>query len=98
MQLLVEAGQIPLSKIMQGLQQTYTLYFNWKYHLVGHLFQGRYKAIVCEGDSYLLELELGLPRGRSNLPGRIFLTGFRGQYAPIDEWLRRSNPRDIKGS
>jgi hypothetical protein len=54
--LLVEAGQIPLSKIMQGLQQTYTLYFNWKYHLVGHLFQGRYKAIVCEGDSYLLEL------------------------------------------
>lgn len=54
--LLMEAGQVPLSKIMQGLQQTYTLYFNRRYHLVGHLFQGRYKAIVCERDSYLLEL------------------------------------------
>lgn len=54
--MLVEAGTTPLSKIMQGLQQTYTLYFNRKYRLVGHLFQGRYKALLCDRDSYLLEL------------------------------------------
>lgn len=54
--LLVEASSVPLSKFMQGLQQTYTSYFNRKYKLVGHLFQGRYKALVCDRDSYLLEL------------------------------------------
>ena len=54
--LLVETGSEPLSKFMQGLQQSYTQYFNRKHHKVGHLFQGRYKAIVCEKDEYLLTL------------------------------------------
>jgi hypothetical protein len=35
---------------MQGLQQSYTQYFNRKHRKVGHLFQGRDKAIVCEKD------------------------------------------------
>ena len=54
--LLMEAGTVPLSKVLQGLQQSYTLYFNRKYGLVGHLFQGRYQAILCDRDAYLLEL------------------------------------------
>jgi putative transposase len=54
--LLVETGSQPLSRFMQGLQQSYTQYFNRKHHKVGHLFQGRYKAIVCEKDEYLLTL------------------------------------------
>jgi len=54
--LLAEAGKVPLAKVMQGLQQSYTLYFNRKYGLVGHLFQGRYKSILCDRDCYLLEL------------------------------------------
>lgn len=54
--LLLETGPTPLAKIMQGLQQSYTLFFNRKYHLVGHLFQGRYKALLCQKDAYLLEL------------------------------------------
>lgn len=54
--LLVETGSTPLSKIMQGLLQSYTQYFNKRYKRWGHLFQGRYKAIICDKDSYLLEL------------------------------------------
>jgi len=54
--LLVEQGKTPLSKIMQGLQQSYAIYFNRKYGTTGHLFQGRYKAIICDKDAYLLEL------------------------------------------
>jgi REP element-mobilizing transposase RayT len=54
--LLLETGQVPLSRIMQGLQLRYTGYFNKKYKKVGHLFQGRYKAILCDRDPYLLEL------------------------------------------
>ena len=54
--LLLETGSEPLWKFMQGLQQSYTQYFNRKHHKVGHLFQGRYKAIMCEKEEYLLTL------------------------------------------
>ncbi len=54
--LLIETQDIPLSKIMQGLNQTYTIYFNRRYRTVGHLFQGRYKAILCDREAYLLGL------------------------------------------
>jgi REP element-mobilizing transposase RayT len=54
--LLIETQGIPLSKILQGINQSYTTYFNRKYKTVGHLFQGRYKAILCDRDEYLLSL------------------------------------------
>jgi hypothetical protein len=54
--LLIEEANTPLSKIMQGINQSYTQYFNTKYEKVGHLFQGRYKAILCDKNRYLLVL------------------------------------------
>lgn len=54
--LLLECSDVPLSRFMQGLQQSYTQYFNRVHRKVGHLFQGRYKAIICDRDEYLLEL------------------------------------------
>ena len=52
----MEIGQTPLSKVMQNILFRYTRYWNGRYRKMGHLFQGRYKAILCEKDSYLLEL------------------------------------------
>lgn len=54
--LLCETGKTPLSRILQGIQFTYTQYYNRRHRTVGHLFQGRYKAILCDRDAYLLEL------------------------------------------
>lgn len=54
--LLIEVAEKPLSKVMQSLLYRYTRHYNQRYHQVGHLFQGRYKAIVCDKESYLLEL------------------------------------------
>ena len=54
--LLIETGKVPLSKIMQGIQFSYTQRYNRRYRVVGHLFQGRYKSILCDRDAYLLEL------------------------------------------
>ena len=54
--LLIEVKEIPLSRIMQSLLFGYSRYFNRRYGEVGHLFQGRYKAILCDKDVYLLEL------------------------------------------
>jgi len=54
--LVIEIKQIPLSKIMQALSSTYTRYINQAYRLVGHLFQGRYKAKIIHDEKYLLAL------------------------------------------
>jgi putative transposase len=54
--LLIETSTPTLSKGMKLLNGTYTQYVNRTYKRVGHVFQGRYKAIMVEKDSYLLEL------------------------------------------
>jgi putative transposase len=54
--LLIETKDIRLSKILQGVNQRYTMYYNCRYKTVGHLFQGRYRAILFDRDRYLLAL------------------------------------------
>jgi putative transposase len=54
--LVIESGSDPLSRIMAGLQSSYTQYFNRRHRRVGHLFQGRYKAFLVERDPYALAL------------------------------------------
>ncbi|MES2257221.1 MAG: transposase [Pseudomonadota bacterium] len=54
--LAVQVDVIPLSKIMHNLSFRYTSYFNWRHEHIGHLFQGRFKAILVDADSYLLQL------------------------------------------
>ena len=44
-----------LSKIMQGMNLAYTIWFNRKNGKVGHLWQDRFKSAVVEKDGYLLE-------------------------------------------
>ena len=45
-----------LQKFMQRLNTSHTVSFNRRHRRSGHLFQGRYKAILIDADSYLLEL------------------------------------------
>lgn len=54
--LVVQVDDLPLSRIMQNLSFRYTRWINWRHDRCGHLFQGRYKAVLVDGDSYLLEL------------------------------------------
>ena len=54
--LIIETPEKNLSRIMHYLNGSYTTYTNIKRKRSGHLFQGRYKAIVVDKDSYLLEL------------------------------------------
>jgi REP-associated tyrosine transposase len=54
--LLLETPEANLSNVMHYLNGSYTTYFNVKRNRSGHLFQGRYKSIVVDRDSYLLEL------------------------------------------
>ena len=54
--LLAEMQDDPISQVMQALLTAYSQYHNRKYRKVGHLFQGRYKGILCQTDRYLGEL------------------------------------------
>jgi REP element-mobilizing transposase RayT len=54
--LLLETGTVPLARTMQTLQFTYSQYYNRRYGTTGHVFQGRYRAILCDRDAYLVEL------------------------------------------
>lgn len=54
--LLVETPMANLSRGMRQLNGVYTQEFNRRHGRVGHLFQGRFKAILVEEDNYLLEV------------------------------------------
>jgi len=54
--LLLETPEGNLSQIMSHIIGAYTTYFNIKRKRSGHLFQGRYKAILVEADEYAVEL------------------------------------------
>ncbi len=54
--ILIETPEANLAQGMRQLNGVYTQRFNRAHARVGHVFQGRYKAILVERDSYLLEL------------------------------------------
>ncbi len=54
--LIIETPDGNLSKGMRQLNGVYTQTFNKKHHRVGHIFQGRYKAILIQKESHLLEV------------------------------------------
>jgi REP-associated tyrosine transposase len=54
--LVIETPEGNLSRIMHYINSSYTTYTNVKRKRNGHLFQGRYKAIIVDKDSYLLEV------------------------------------------
>ena len=54
--ILLRTGPTPLSKVMRRLMTGYAVTFNKRHKRSGHLFQNRYKSVICEEDPYLLEL------------------------------------------
>jgi len=53
---LFRTGRIPLARVMRRLLTGYAVSFNRRHFRHGHLFQNRYKSILCEEDAYLKEL------------------------------------------
>ncbi|MBU1043510.1 MAG: transposase [Candidatus Omnitrophica bacterium] len=54
--LVIETPEGNLSVAMRYINGVYTQDFNRKHNRVGHIFQGRYKAILIEREEYLLEV------------------------------------------
>lgn len=54
--LLIKQGEVSLSRTMQGIQQSYTQYYNKKYKSIGHVFHQRFKSKPVDDEAYLLSL------------------------------------------
>lgn len=80
--LLIETVEANLSRGMHQLNGLYSQYVNRRYSLAGHLFQGRYKAILVQKESYLLELSR-----------YVVLNPLRANIvASLDDWHWSSHP------
>lgn len=54
--ILLRTGQTRLTTVMRRLLTGYAVSYNRRHKRHGHLFQNRYKSILCQEDTYLLEL------------------------------------------
>jgi len=54
--LLLRTGLAPIAEVMRRLLTGYAIRYNHRHRRHGHLFQNRYKSILCQEDVYLLEL------------------------------------------
>jgi hypothetical protein len=54
--LLIERQSETVGRTMQRILTGYSQYYNRRYRRVGHVFQGRHKAILCQSDAYLGKL------------------------------------------
>lgn len=93
--LLLKTPEGNLPEIMRHINGAYTTYFNVKRKRSGHLFQGRYKAILVEADSYAAELSryihlnpirVGLAEKPEDYPWSSYRS-YIGQSTPA-EWLK----------
>ena len=92
--LLIQTPDGNLSKGMRQLNGVYTQASNRRHHRVGHLFQGRFKAILVDEDAYLLELSryvvLNPVRARMvKKPDQWAWSSYRESMgrAPASRWL-----------
>lgn len=91
--LLIETKKTPLSKTLQGINQSYTSYFNRRYKMSGHLFQGRYKAILCDRDEYLLPLVKYIHL--NPVRARVVKTPDEYQWSSHQSYVKKPDRRDI---
>jgi len=84
--LLAETPEPNLSRGMRHLNGVYTQYFNRRHKRVGHVLQGRFKAILVERETYLLELMRYVP-----------LNPVRAGFVPSPEQWRWSSYRATAG-
>ena len=92
--LVLHTREANLSRLMRQINGVYTQAFNRRHNLSGHLFQGRFKAIVVDTDSYLLEVcrYVDLNPVRANMckrPDAYPWSSYRalaGQH-PAPDWL-----------
>lgn len=89
--LLVQTPDANLARCMRHINGIYTQRYNARYHCDGTLFRGRYKSVLVDADSYLLELVRYIHRnplrvGLVKKIGRYLWTSHRGYLSKAAKW------------
>ena len=91
---VIHTRQANLSRLMRHINGVYTQTYNRRHHKVGHLFQGRFKAILVDQDAYLLEvcryIDLNPVRARMvRQPGKWPWSSYLAhtQMQAVPDWL-----------
>ena len=84
--LLVETLEPNLGRALHWLNVSYTVWFNRRYQRSGHLFQGRYNAVVVEPETWALELSR-----------YVHLNPVRRKGLGLDKATRKAQRRGLSG-
>jgi putative transposase len=84
--LCIRTGSPGLHRFMHELAGEYARYFNWRHSRVGHLFQGRYRALLVQEESYVLDVVR-----------YIHLNPVKGGLSALPEGYRWSSYREYLG-
>ncbi len=84
--LAAQVGALALSRIMQHLGFRYTQWFNRRHARVGHLFQGRYKAVLVDAE----QREPGVTAGASGQVSQCTSEGETSLFLPARVVARRN--------
>lgn len=94
--LLIQTRHGQLARGMRYLNSNYSQYFNRQHGLVGHVFQGRYHAVLCQEDSYMRELARytvlnPVRAGLVTHPGHWLWSSYQVMTGAVDSpaWLER---------
>ncbi len=86
--LLHQVIQTGVTEFVRALCTSYSMYFNKKYHRVGHLFQGVFKAACVDTDAYLLHLTRYIHRNPVRMTGLNPVTAREYPYSSYPYYLR----------
>ncbi len=89
--LVVETPKGNLSELLRRFSVSYTGYYNRRHGRVGHLYQGRFKAILVEAESYLLELSRYVHLNPVRV-GEMERRGYRAQLRYVEKYKWSSLP------
>ena len=96
--LVIQTRQGKLSRGMRYLNGNYSQYFNRQHGLVGHVFQGRYHAVLCQANDYLATLARytvlnPVRAGLVSHPGHWIWSSYAAMVGTIDApaWLDRES-------
>lgn len=79
-----------MAEFLRSIGTKYSMYLNKKYHRVGHVFQGRYKAVSVTNEVQFIYLSKYIHRNPINiLPSRTVLEGYKYSSYPV--YLGRFN-------
>jgi len=100
--LLIETMLPNISQIMHYIKGSYTTYYNIRHRRTGHLFQGRFKSIVVDKESYFLELTRYIHlnpvyAGIVQDPGAYRWSSYRGYLGKKDECIDKEAVKQYLG-